>query len=68
MPGGTKLNVLWSDPAGTVTAWNSPSALRIAVGRPSISALQPRNQGSRRTSVLCRGQTIQVVSRSPEAT
>jgi len=32
IPGGTKVNVIWCDPAGTVTAWNSPSARRIAVG------------------------------------
>ncbi len=68
MPGGAKLNVMWCDPAGTVTAWNSPSALWIAVGRPSISALQPGNQVSRRTSVVRRRQTIQALSRSPEVT
>jgi hypothetical protein len=27
MPGGTKLNVMWCDSTGKVTAWSSPSAL-----------------------------------------
>ncbi len=67
MPGGTKLGVMWCDPAGTVTR-NSPSGLWIAVARPSISALQQWHQVSRRTSVARRGQTIEALSRSPEVT
>ena len=64
--GGTKLDMLWCDPADTVTAWNVRAV--VAVGRPSISALGPGNQVSRRTSVLRRGQTIQALSRSPGVT
>jgi hypothetical protein len=32
MAGGTKLNMMWCDPASTVTAWNSPSALGSPLG------------------------------------
>jgi hypothetical protein len=32
IPGGVKLNVMWCDPAGIVTAWNSPSARWTDVG------------------------------------
>src|SRR5215831_13212121 len=63
MYGGEYVNVTACVPAGTSTAWKTPSSRRTGAGLPSTLALQPCRYVSRRTSRAGRAHESRTDSR-----